>query len=185
MTELATSQQPDAAAHLHAEAADPRPAFDDLYGTCEPLLRKIAIRKFGVPPRDAEDLVHDVFATYLANRANVFDPKAYLIGAICNASRQYWRKDEASPFCDAPDECAAAPDEALTNGVIRNLLVGATLRQLGERCRETLQRFYLRGETTLEIARSRDTTSNYICRLLNYCRNRARALYARMSEGSG
>lgn len=155
--------------------------FDALYATYRPLLRKIAIRKFGIPADDVDDLVQDVFATYLANSANVHDRHAYLIGATCNAARQYLRRDHTSPFCGASAECAATPADEVLEGVIRNLILGATLRRLGGSCRETLERFYLRGETTAAIAESRETSANYICRLLNYCRNRARSLYHEMS----
>lgn len=161
-------------------AAEP---FDALYASHRPLLRKIAIRKFDVPAADVDDLVQDVFATYFANSANVHDPHAYLIGATCNAARRYWRRDHASPFCAASAACAATPTDEVIDGVIRNLVIGATLRRLGESCRETLERFYLRGESTAAIAESRETSANYICRLLNYCRNRARSLYREMCTG--
>ncbi len=158
--------------------------FDALYAGYRPLLRKIAIRKFGIPADDVDDLVQDVFATYLANRAKVHDLHAYLIGATCNAARQYRRRDQASPFCGDSAECGATPTDEVIDGVIRNLMIGATLQRLGQSCRETLERFYLRGESTAAIARSRDTSANYICRLLNYCRNRARSMYREMSMGA-
>lgn len=160
--------------------------FDLLYTTYTPILRKIAIRKFGIPPKDADDLVQDVFASYLANRTNVRDFHPYLIGAICNASRQYRRRDDASPFSPRPEhrECGATPDGELLDGVIRNLVIRTTLSRLGESCRDTLERFYLLGETTGAIAERRQKTANYICRLLNYCRNRARSIYAAMESQS-
>jgi RNA polymerase sigma factor (sigma-70 family) len=157
--------------------------FDALYIVYRPLLRKIAIRKFGVAISDADDLVQDVFATYLANPSNVRELHPYLIGAICNASRQYRRRNEASPFCES-NACGATPDDELIDGVVRNVVIAATLSRLGARCRETLERFYLNGETAGSIAESRDTTAGYIWRLLNYCRNRARAIYEQMSVGS-
>lgn len=162
-------------------AAEP---FDALYASYRPLLRKIAIRKFGIPAADVDDLVQNVFATYIANSANVHDRHAYLIGAACNAARQYWRRDHASPFCGASIACAATPADEVVDGVIRNLVIGATMRRLGESCRETLERFYLRGETTAAIAKSRETSANYICRLLSYCRKRARSIYREMYTGA-
>jgi RNA polymerase sigma factor (sigma-70 family) len=169
------------AAERLASVASTIEPFDAFYATYRLLLRKIAIRKFEIPAGDVDDLVQDVFATYIVNRANVRDPHAYLIGAICNAARQYWRKHHASPFCAADVECGATPAADVIDGVIRNLVLGATLRRLGESCRETLRRFYLDGETTAAIAESRETTANSICRLLNYCRNRARSFYRQMS----
>ena len=160
--------------------------FDALYTTYTPILRKIAIRKFGVPPKDVDDLVQDVFASFLAQRASVREVHPYLIGAICNASRQYRRRDEASPFSPRPEhrECGATPDDELIDGVIRSLVIRTTLSRLGTSCRDTLEQFYLLGETAVAIAERRQTTANYICRLLNYCRNRARSVYAAMSTGS-
>jgi len=169
-----------------APADDPGAQFNAVYMTYTPILRRIAIRKFGIPPKDADDLVQDVFATYLAQRAGVREVHPYLIGAICNASRQYRRRDEASPFSPRPEhrECGATPDDEVIDGVIRTLVLRTTLSRLGESCRETLEQFYLLGETTGAIAERRQTTTNYICRLLNYCRNRARSIYAAMSTGS-
>lgn len=160
--------------------------FDALYTTYAPILRRIAIRKFNVPPKDVDDLVQDVFASYLAQRAGVREVHPYLIGAICNASRQYRRRDEASPFSPRPEhrECGATPDDELIDGVIRTLVIRTTLSRLGASCRDTLEQFYLLGETAGAIAERRQTTANYICRLLNYCRNRARSVYAAMSAGS-
>src|ERR1700744_4153618 len=60
-----------------------------------PLLRRVAVRKFGIPPTDADTLVHDVFAAYIANPGAVrSDLRAWLIAAICNVSRNYWRTKE-------------------------------------------------------------------------------------------
>ena len=158
--------------------------FDALYLAYWPLLRKIAVRKFGVAVADADDLVQDVFATYLANPSNVRELHPYLIGAVCNASRQYRRRNDASPFCSSSTACGATPDDELIDGVVRNVVIAATLARLGARCRETLERFYLNGETAASIAESRDTSAGYIWRLLNYCRNRARAVYQQISVGS-
>lgn len=159
--------------------------FETIYTAYVPLLRKIAIRKFDIPRADADALVHDVFATYLANPSNVRDLHPYLIGAICNAARQYRRRDakEQALFCTAAI-CEATPHDELVDGVIRNLVINTTLARLGDSCRETLRRFYLAGESAPAIAQSRNTSANYILRLLHYCRNRARTIFAALHEGS-
>ncbi len=172
-----------ALAHRDAESDAAALRFDALYAAYRPLLRKIAIRKFGIAVSDAEDLVQDVFATYLANPSNVRELHPYLIGAICNASRQYRRRSESSPFCPG-SACAATPDDALIDGVVRNVVIASTLSRLGKSCRDTLERFYLNGETAVSIAESRETSAGYIWRLLNYCRNRARSIYRQGSVGS-
>ncbi|HEV8435398.1 MAG TPA: sigma-70 family RNA polymerase sigma factor [Thermoanaerobaculia bacterium] len=160
--------------------------FESIYASYAPLLRRIAVFKFGVPRGDADALVHDVFATYLANPANVRDLHPYLIGAICNASRQYLRRDasERALFCEDSTACGATPGDELVDGVIRTLVINSTLARLGASCQDTLRRFYLTGESAPAIAESRNTSANYILRLLHFCRKRARAIYAAMNEGS-
>lgn len=164
-----------------AEARDPD--FDRLYETYCPLLRAIAMRKFNIPRADVDELVQDVFATYLTHASRVRELRPYLIGGICNASRQYWREADAERkvFCDA-DVCSAPSDDALLESLIRNSLMSAALSQLGPSCRETLRRFYIDGESAISIAASRATTQNSIHQLLSYCRNRARETYRAMKE---
>lgn len=159
--------------------------FESIYSSYVPLLRRIAMFKFGVPRSDADALVHDVFATYLANPTNVRELHPYLIGAICNASRQYLRRDanERALFCDSA-ACGAIPGDEMVDGVIRTLVINSTLARLGTSCRDTLRRFYLTGESAPVIAESRNTSANYILRLLHFCRKRARAIYTAMNEGS-
>lgn len=160
-------------------------AFDAVYATYAPLLRKIAVRKFHIPRGDADGLVHDVFATYLTHPQRVRELHPYLIGGICNAARRYWQRTDAerAMFCDG-EVCAATPDDALLDSVVRSLLLAATLARLGPSCRETLQRFYLQGESAASIAATRSTTQNSILQLLHYCRARARAAYQSLNEVS-
>ena len=159
------------------------PEFDRIYATYVPLLRRIAMRKFQIPPTDVDELVQDVFATYLAHAERVRELRPYLIGGICNAARQYWRERDAhrEVFCDADADCAAS-DDVLLESLIRNMMMSAALSQLGPSCRETLRRFYLDGESAISIAASRDTTQNSIHQLLNYCRTRARKAYRTMRK---
>src|SRR5262245_30363582 len=64
----------------------------ELYRELRGLLAFLAARRFGVPPDEAEELVHDVFAAYLRRQPAVHDLRAWFVGAICHASRHYWRK---------------------------------------------------------------------------------------------
>jgi RNA polymerase sigma factor (sigma-70 family) len=152
-------------------------AADDLYTAHAPLLRYIAIAKFHVPRADAEALVHDVFATYFARSHAVRSPRPYLIGAICNASRHYWRarKNEEAALCQV-DLAIAHHDEHLVDGLSRKLLLATTLSRIGSKCRELLSRYYLEGESTIAIAEGRSTTTDYILFLLHRCRKRAREI---------
>lgn len=170
---------PAAGAAAAAEVRDPE--FDHLYETYVPLLRRIAMRKFNVPREDVDELVQDVFATYLTHAARVRELRPYLIGGICNAARQYWREADAERkvFCDADVDAARSGDEPLES-LIQSTLMCAALSRLGPSCRETLHRFYVNGESAISIAASRETTQNSIHQLLSYCRGRAREAYRAM-----
>jgi len=118
----ACDDETDHSASDHPASASP---FEAVYDTNAPLLRKIAIAKFGIPANDAADLVHDVFATYLVSPARVAELRPYLIGAICNASRSYLRKTNVQDVvCSGLDDCQAAGDEELQDAVVRHVLVG-------------------------------------------------------------
>ena len=142
-------------------------------------MRRVAIRKFGIPSEAADELVHDVFVTYLVNPARVYDLRKYLIGGICNASRKYWatRAGENRVFApDEPDEGCAAVSEDVFEGLSTRLLVGAALARLGHRCREALRLYYLMGESSGAIAQVLETTSSNVNYVLHVCRKRARAI---------
>src|SRR5436309_15782748 len=82
--------------------------FESLYTEYGLLLRTIAMRRYHVPPDDAEALVHDIFAAYLERRTYVRDVKGWLIGAIGNASNNYIRKRK--PECELLPEHEEAMD---------------------------------------------------------------------------
>jgi hypothetical protein len=46
-------------------------AFERTYFDHAPVMRRVATRRFGIPGAEAEALVHDIFATWLANPAVV------------------------------------------------------------------------------------------------------------------
>jgi RNA polymerase sigma factor (sigma-70 family) len=152
-------------------------AADDLYTQHAPLLRYIAVRKFRVPREDTDALVHDVFATYLASPVTVRSPRPYLIGAICNAARHYWRERKNEEAALARVDVALPPEgEMIVDVLGRKLLVAAMLSRVGSKCRDLLRRYYIEGETTAAIARSRETTPDYVLFLLHRCRKSARAI---------
>jgi len=56
------------------------------------LLLGIAVRQFGLPEQQAETLVHDVFLSLLLVMERVGDREQWLVGAVCNASREHLRR---------------------------------------------------------------------------------------------
>src|SRR5215210_8087365 len=66
-------------------------AFEAIYGQYFDLLAQIAVFKFQVPDSEAETLVHDVLIGYLRKSETIVQLRPWLSGAICYASRHYWR----------------------------------------------------------------------------------------------
>ncbi|HEX6641522.1 MAG TPA: sigma-70 family RNA polymerase sigma factor [Thermoanaerobaculia bacterium] len=159
------------------------PSFEEAYLRFAPLLRKIAVRKFGIPVSEAEPLVHDVFATYFTNADDVNDIGPYLVGGICNAARHYLRRLDARDaiFC-GENPCAAAPTESILQEVERKLLLRRLLARVGSRCRELLHRYYLIGESTDTIAGALHFKPMTVLICLAKCRKRALAAYHAMME---
>jgi RNA polymerase sigma factor (sigma-70 family) len=150
-------------------------SFDTIYDNHAPLLRAIARRKFNIPEADIDSLVHDVFASFLISASRVRDLRPYLVGGICNASRNYWRRRERDDSLFAEMDENAVCDENLQHDVSRTLTLNAALSRIGDRCRDVLQRYYLESESTATIAEAIGTTPGNVLYILHTCRKRARA----------
>jgi RNA polymerase sigma factor (sigma-70 family) len=157
-------------------------AFESLYSKYGLLLRTIAMRRYHVPPDDAEALVHDVFAAYLERRAHVREAKGWLTGAIKNASLNYLRKRRPeSPLLSEHEE---TPDQAADEHFeqwLRRSTIASVFARLGTRCRETLRSYYLREESKERIAAQLDTSPGNVLQLLVTCRRRAQELVRRLT----
>jgi RNA polymerase sigma factor (sigma-70 family) len=153
---------------------------DTIYLRYAPILRRIASRKYDVPAADVDSLVHDVFATYLTNPSSVSDVRAYLIGGICNAARDYWRERRHEvPLCGAD---GVSLDDQIFEGLAERLTVAATVARLRSRCREVLRRYYFEGESKEAIADAISTTPRNVLYLLFVCRGRARKIYETLTQ---
>lgn len=179
-TELKRAEPPPAQPAYGAVAA-----FEEAYLRYAPRLQRIAMRRYGVAAGDAEVLVQEVFTTYFQHAADVEALEPYLIGAICNASRNHLRRAIASKalFC-GEEPCPATPDDALLNEVERKRLLSQMLARIGGRCRELLQRFYVQGEGTETLASEFGLTRGSVKVTLFKCRQRALAAYRAIMERS-
>jgi RNA polymerase sigma factor (sigma-70 family) len=153
-------------------------AFEEVYLRHVTKLRKIALRKFRIPPQEVEPLIQEVFVSYFLHADSVRAVGPYLVGAICNASRNYWRRLDAEEalFCgEVP--CMATPGPDILEEVERKMLLRTLLARAGSRCREFLERYYWHGETTKAIADAFDSTPGSILVFLHKCRRRLLAAY--------
>jgi len=168
--------------NIEVGSTDERSSIEGVYREMAVLLRRLALQRYGIPVEDVDCLVHDVFATYITQRTSVRSIRAYLIGGICNASRQYWRERRIvdTLFTSLDEERAGTPE--FVDHVVLQVALGATLARLGARCRETLRRYYLEGQSTAEIANDMDTSSGNVLKILHDCRKRAREVYLSLTQ---
>ena len=149
-----------------------------LYESYRDLLLHVACRKFRVPESDAENLMQEVFLAYMQTEARVENTKAWLVAAMCNASRHYWRVQSRTE--SLPDDISDHTDP-MSHGVADQFAISMTLRKalryLQPRCRETLYLHYYEGRSAIDVARELDTTSRYAEKLIHNCLKRVREIY--------
>ena len=159
-------------------ANKPRVVVEDAYKGHAARLREIAERKFNIPPCDAEAIVNEVFTSYIARGEVIRDAKKWLVGAVCHASRSYWRTSSRTSqlpedFCDYVDP----KSPGLEGRIVDRVTVERALSEIDPKCRETLRLYYEEGYSAAEIAKRLGTTSGYVMQLLHTGRKRVRKAY--------
>jgi RNA polymerase sigma factor (sigma-70 family) len=158
--------------------------LEEVYRAHYTLLLYISCRKFRVPPGDAESLIQEVFLSYLSTMTEVRDIRSWLVGAISNASRGYWRSRGRTE--SLPDEINERSDPFSTGfaeTVANRITIRETLSRLHERCRETLRLHYFEGCSAPEVARELSTTNRFAEKLIHKCLKRAHKIYLTLTAG--
>lgn len=164
MTITHDPRSPGAAGASMAEETRIAVLYRDLGGVLSALMRG----RFGIPEEDAENLLHDIFTSLIRCGAVVEDAEKWLIGAACNASRFYWRKQR---------EESAVPDQLwVESGAEQEVALDQILDRLPERAREVLRLKYLEGLSGNEIAERYGTSPEYAHVLIHRSLEKARAL---------
>ena len=159
--------------------------FEAVYEQYFDLLVQIAVFKFQVPDSEAEALTHDVLISYLRKSNDIIELRSWLIGAICHASRHYWRLNgrtvpaEASIELDRVDPASVRILDSLPD----QLAAREALECLTPRCRDVLRMRYFEGCTVPEIAQSLGVTAKYTQKLITRCLRRAERLYGEKGRG--
>ena len=162
-------------------APPPSTAADDveaLYIEHRTLLLFVACRKFRIPDTDAENLIQDVFLSFLQTGTKIENVRAWLVAAMCNASRHYWR---AQSRTESLPEDFNEHSDPVSHGLADEFAKKLTLRQaldyLQPRCRETLWLHYFEGRSAADVARELETTNRYAEKLIHNCLKRVREIY--------
>src|SRR5205085_3441788 len=78
-----------------SQSVDPKSLSESeievLYIEHRPLLLFVGCRKFQLDQGEAENLIHEVFLSFLQTQTRIENVRAWLVAAMCNASRHYWR----------------------------------------------------------------------------------------------
>ena len=149
-----------------------------LYMQYRTLLMTVACRKFRVPESDAESLLQEVFVSFLQTGAKIENVRAWLVAAICNASRHYWRtQGRAEQLPENFIEHSDPGSQALPERFALEMTVGQALQYLQPRCRETLWLHYFEGRSAADVARELETTTRYAEKLIHNCLKRVREIY--------
>lgn len=146
--------------------------YDEHYG----LLYGMATLRFRIPADDAASVVHDVMLSFVQAGDEVHHAEKWLVGAICNASRHYWRRRRRDDARIEAFERERQPVEGGIDGLVVRITVNEVLGHLHERCRKALILRYAQGYSTRELAQELETTARYAEKMIYKCLQRAREI---------
>jgi RNA polymerase sigma factor (sigma-70 family) len=155
---------------MHESPLDFAAVYEKHFG----LLVGIAIGRFRISEGDAETLAHDVFLSFLTNADRVIDRERWLVGAICNASRNHLRRIDPTEPLDPDAADAADPRSERAGDALADRLAALQMYEcLTPRCQEALRLRYLEGYTVPEVATALGTTKKYAQKLISRCLEQA------------
>jgi DNA-directed RNA polymerase specialized sigma24 family protein len=126
---------------------------------------------------DAETLAHDVFLAYFLKAEQVLDSKAWLVAAMCNASRSYLRTQ--ARHVELPSEVI---DQSRTVEITDQLVAREVLCCLTPRCQLALGLRYLEGYSIPEVAAELRTSPKYAGKLVARCLRQAHDRYTKKEQ---
>jgi RNA polymerase sigma factor (sigma-70 family) len=158
-------------------------AIESLYLEYRTLLLYVGCKKFRVPDTDAENLIQEVFLSYIQNITPIENVKAWLVAAMCNASRHYWRVQGRTESLPEDFEGQSDPgSHALADQFAMRMTLQKALKYLQPRCRETLWLHYFEGRSASDVAGEMHTTTRYAEKLIHNCLKRVREIYHRITK---
>jgi RNA polymerase sigma factor (sigma-70 family) len=130
------------------------------------VMRYIAAQRFRVPPSEIRPLIHDVFVRFMRATATIGDERSWLVAAVSNACRNYWR--DRKPTEDLPDvmDTRRLADDASARVDVLRLLA-----RIPKRCQTVLWLRYVDGLSPEEIASqcAQSTSGGYGRQLIHRC----------------
>jgi RNA polymerase sigma factor (sigma-70 family) len=155
--------------------------FEAIYLQYFDHLVQVAVFKFKVPETDAEGLVHDVLISYIRKNEVIIELHSWFIGAICFASRHYWRLNSRAVIEADLDVSLDRVDPTslhILDSLPDQLAGRQALERLSPRYQEILHMRYFEGLTVPEMAKLLGVKSKYAQKLIAKCLRRAEKLYS-------
>jgi RNA polymerase sigma factor (sigma-70 family) len=159
--------------------------FEALYAAQFDFLFSVAVRKFRVPDTEAETLVQDIFLTYLKRMESIRDVSRWLLGAICHASRYYWRSHGRDVTADEQFDRIDPASLNILDSLPNQLAAREALECLAPRCQEVLRLRYFDGCSVAEIAERLGLKTKYTQKLMTKCLRRAERMYRAKEKRKG
>jgi RNA polymerase sigma factor (sigma-70 family) len=159
--------------------------FEEIYRKHYDFLVSIAVRKFGVPSSEASTLVQEVFLSLLKRGDDVHDVHSWLLGAICHASRYYWRQHGRAGETIELDEIVEREDPTshdIRSDLPNALTARAVLDSLPPRYRQILRLRFYDGCSIAEIAETLGVKPKYAQKLVTKCLRKAEKNYYAKGE---
>lgn len=154
--------------------------FRALYEEHYEFLVSLAMRKYDVPRDEAATLTHDVFLNFYTSRRPIEQARAYLTVGVCRACSEYWRKRSREETHAEPS--TGSSGDTSEDSLVTRLTIQAALRLLKDRCRDTLQLYFVEGCTAKEVAVELGTTRRYAEKLIRNCLGKLRLIYSDLTE---
>ena len=150
--------------------------FDAVYHAHVPLMIGIAVERFQISQTDAQTLAHQIFLIYFLKPDDVKDARAWFVGAISNACRQYLRNRERDVGL-SPEIMNQADPQFPIDRIPNRLAARQAFACLTSRCQLALHLHYLEGYSIPEIAAQLHITPAYAKKLVSRCLQQARERY--------
>lgn len=162
-----------------AVVAERRVDIGAVYSEHLRLLVGTAISRYRIPETEAQGLAHDVFVAYLIKVEEIFDSRAWLLSAMCNASKYFLRTQSRHVALSEAIVDEPGPNfERVSDALRDRIAVRQAFCCLTARCQLALRLRYLEGYTVPEIAAELSTTPKYATKLVGRCLRQAHDRYA-------
>lgn len=147
------------------------PSVEDLVEELFPKARA-TLRRFGLPPEDAEDVLQDTFVTLLRKKGEIYNPEAWINGTLRRRCLMYWRKRQRSLLTAVDEsilEALASPEAPDQDGDDLGRDLERALCSIPSRCRRLLDLRYLQDCDPQDAATRLGYRKSGIYKILDRC----------------